>query len=317
MKELAALANVSVSAVSKAFSDAEDISEETKKHIFKVAKENGCYGKFYKGKYSKPIIAVLCPELNGSSYSRTVEYLRELIEESGSIALISVYHFDSKTQQELIEYYSAYLQVDGIITIGLKDKLKKKVDTPIVSIMDGCDDSVELVKINKDKAFANVIGLLTGLGHKNIAFASEKLTEAKARHFCDVSGLPYNSKNVFRSDKRFEQAGIDCAKQILASKTDYTAIFCAYDDIAYGVIKHLTQQGFRVPEDFSVVGIDDIDTSGYLETALTTIDIRYKEACEAGLNLLNKKIKNRYFKLSEEISFEARLIVRDSTGKAK
>lgn len=317
MKELAALANVSISAVSKAFSDAEDISEETKKHIFKIAKENGCYGKFYKGKYPKPIIAVICPELNGSSYSRSVECLRELIEESGSIALISVYHFDSKTQHELIEYYSAYLQVDGIITIGLKDKLKKKIDTPIISIMDCSDENIDCVRLSSGKAFSDVISLLTGLGHKNIAFASEKLTEAKARRFCDMSGLPYNSKNVFRSDKRFEQAGIDCAKQILASKTDYTAIFCAYDDIAYGVIKYLTQQGYRVPEDFSIVGIDNIDTSGYLETALTTIDIRYREVCEAGLNLLNKKIKKRYFKLSEEISLEARLIVRDSTGKAK
>ena len=51
MKELARLANVSVSTVSKAFKEADDISEQTRQHIFDVARKMGCYGKFYKGKY--------------------------------------------------------------------------------------------------------------------------------------------------------------------------------------------------------------------------------------------------------------------------
>ena len=49
------MANVSVSTVSKAFSGAEDIGADTRELIFKIAKEAGCYGKFYKGKYDKKI----------------------------------------------------------------------------------------------------------------------------------------------------------------------------------------------------------------------------------------------------------------------
>ena len=56
MRELAKLCNVSISTVSKAFLDADDVSSNTKKHIFEIAKENGCYGKFYKGKYHKKIM---------------------------------------------------------------------------------------------------------------------------------------------------------------------------------------------------------------------------------------------------------------------
>ena len=56
MNELAKLANVSVSTVSKAFSDADDVSEDTKDLVFAIAKEQGCFGKFYKGKYHKKII---------------------------------------------------------------------------------------------------------------------------------------------------------------------------------------------------------------------------------------------------------------------
>ena len=63
MRELARLANVSVSTVSKAFADADDVCRETKEHIFRIARETGCYGKFYKGKYSKKIYAIICSEL--------------------------------------------------------------------------------------------------------------------------------------------------------------------------------------------------------------------------------------------------------------
>ena len=51
LSKLAQLANVSVSTVSKAFSDSKEISEQTKELIFSVAKDNGCFDKYYKPKY--------------------------------------------------------------------------------------------------------------------------------------------------------------------------------------------------------------------------------------------------------------------------
>ena len=82
MRELAKLCNVSISTVSKAFLDADDVSSNTKKHIFEIAKENGCYGKFYKGKYHKKIIGVICPELEGLYYTGFITELKRLMEKS-------------------------------------------------------------------------------------------------------------------------------------------------------------------------------------------------------------------------------------------
>jgi DNA-binding LacI/PurR family transcriptional regulator len=59
MRELAKLANVSASTVSKAFHGAKDISQETREHIFAVARQYGCYGTFYQGRYNKKVIAHL------------------------------------------------------------------------------------------------------------------------------------------------------------------------------------------------------------------------------------------------------------------
>jgi DNA-binding LacI/PurR family transcriptional regulator len=92
MRELAKLANVSFSTVSKAFTEAEDVSRETKEYIFKIAKQNGCFGKFYKGKYSKKIIAIITPEIISDYYTIYVEKLRQLIEKNDGIAIISTFH---------------------------------------------------------------------------------------------------------------------------------------------------------------------------------------------------------------------------------
>ena len=89
MRELAKLANVSVSTVSKAFHDAEDISDKTRKLVFDTAMKHGCFGKFYKGKFHKQIIAIICPEVGSSFYTAYVEQIQRIVEDSNGITLIS------------------------------------------------------------------------------------------------------------------------------------------------------------------------------------------------------------------------------------
>ena len=68
MKILAKLSGVSVSTVSKAFSGSKEISAHQREHIFQTAKENGCYEKYYKPRFEKPVIAVICPEFQSGYY---------------------------------------------------------------------------------------------------------------------------------------------------------------------------------------------------------------------------------------------------------
>ena len=61
LSKLARLANVAVSTASKAFSMSDDINEQTREEIFRVARENGCFKKFFNAKYPKFVIALICP----------------------------------------------------------------------------------------------------------------------------------------------------------------------------------------------------------------------------------------------------------------
>ena len=111
MSKLAKLANVSVSTVSKAFSDAPDINAETKDRIFEKARQTGCYYKFYKGKYPKKIIAIICQEIISDFYVEFVDRLRKQIESSNNIALVVTDDFS--TLNKVFEDYNIQIEQMG------------------------------------------------------------------------------------------------------------------------------------------------------------------------------------------------------------
>lgn len=318
MRELAKLANVSVSTVSKAFYDADDVSYETKQHIFDIAKKNGCYGKYYKGKYAKKIIAIICPELGSNFYSTFVEQLQKIIEANNCIPIVSADHFEKNIQAELIEYYASYLKVDGIIVLGLSVPIKKGYDTPIVALFSSVDTSVDTVNSDVDSVIYDAVHLLSDYGHKKIAFIGEKLTVTRADIFKKaMQSLNEMEETVFQSDYRFEEAGEDCIRQLLEKGTNCTAIVCAYDNMAFGAMKELQKHGLRVPQDYSIIGIDNIHVSEYLETPLTSIGIDYKEVCMIAWDLLAKKLENYFYRSSQKILLRGNLFLRESISAPK
>jgi LacI family transcriptional regulator len=141
----------------------------------------------------------------------------------------------------------------------------------------------------------------------------EKLTKEKAHKFEDaVSKLGGDNITIIESTERFEDAGKDAVDKLLALRSDCTAIICAYDNIALGAIKQLKNKGLSVPDDISVIGIDNIVMGKYAETALTTIGVDFEEVCSLVCDILKKKLKNPYYKTYKKIVIKGELIVRES-----
>ena len=238
-----------------------------------------------------------------------------MIEKAGCICTISTDHFLPEVQAQLIEYYAEYLKVDGILVFDLQTKLKKGYTTPIVSLYSNKDLTADCVGIDVKSAIIDAIHLLMDHGHSNIAFLGEKLTTLKAQYYYEAaSDLLQGEPQIITSRYRFEKAGADGVQQVTP---EVTALICAYDNIAFGAIKALQAKGLQVPNDISVIGIDNTPTGKYAATALTTIDTKPEEVCTIAWELLQKKMESPYYKSPQSISIRSGLIVRESVDDAK
>ena len=106
-------------------------------------------------------------------------------------------------------------------------------------------------------------------------------------------------------------------KQLLQEDEPCTAVICAYDYIALGAIRYLSRCGMQVPEDMSVIGMDNISVSGYLSRSLSTIDSHAQEMSEIVCELMEKKLKNPQFRVNQQIMITGTLVLRDSVGACR
>jgi DNA-binding LacI/PurR family transcriptional regulator len=100
----------------------------------------------------------------------------------------------------------------------------------------------------------------------------------------------------------------------LASAGDVTAVFAANDDMAIGLIRALTENGLRVPDDVSVVGFDDIPVSAYVTPPLTTVRQPFDAVAEEGLRLLVQAIEKPDAEPAPANDPPVELVVRASTA---
>ena len=321
LTKLAKLAGVSVATVSKAFSGSPDVGKKTRERIFEIAKEQGCFDKYNKHRFEKKIIAVLCPEINSDYYSSLVNCLMKHIEEAGARMTLGVTGFDAEREMELYTYYSSYAQVDGIILIGMSKKTLKEVLVPTVVLgRKNAGKEIDTVYFSTENSMRDALSALKNLKHTEIGFAGEKLTKSKQETFEAIArelAISMSDTRIKVSKKRFEEAGEDCVLAWLEEGTLPSAIVAAYDYIAIGVIRELSKHGYRVPEDVSVIGMDDITLAEFLETSLSSIHFPKEEICREAVSLIVKKIENQYYRARHTTVIPAEFIPRESIGTAK
>lgn len=315
-KKLAQLAGVSPATVSKAFRYSDRVSPETRERIFSLAKEHNCFEKFSKGKYPKKLIVVFSPEISSDFYNSLVTNLEKKILANGAIMSLVITGFDSTKEQEYFDYYSKDGRADAIILLDPQCMIQNPDFFPAVALFPSQKQTCDTIHVDWSPAVNEAIGLLKKKDRKNIVFIGERLTSQKLAIFKDCMEknlLPVLEKSLYISDLRFENAGKWAVEQMCRQPQMPDAIIAAYDYIAFGAMAALKQQGYRVPEDISVIGMDDVNLNRYVDIPLTTIQIHFDQLCDAALELAFKKIDNKFYFVKQDVTIHASLILRNST----
>jgi LacI family transcriptional regulator len=162
---------------------------------------------------------------------------------------------------------------------------------------------------------------LTGLGHKNIGyidrFGPHFHSIERVKGFKDAmaeAGIDFNDKNILEGGLSYDR-GARAAKELIARDRQITALFCFNDINALGAIRGLSDIGLKVPEDISVMGIDDINISSIFIPGLTTLRYPVREMVDEAGKILFARIKNPAVKKYKEVSLRSELVIRGSTKK--
>lgn len=312
LQKLAKLAHVSVSTVSKAFSGSKDISEQTRQMVFDIARQYGCYEQFDKGVYHKKIIAVICPEVESLYYGKFLTELEERIRAMGGTMALSVSRFEPEAQRELFLYHSCYQKTDGILLIGNPEGIPNPALFPAVAIANRDTSTQEWLCIHSDffPPIAEAVADLVSLGHRSIVFLGEPKTKEKELLYCRAMEEKGLEPKTVITDARFESCGFLGMSRLLEDLP--TAVIAGYDSVAIGAAHCLRSHGLSVPDDVSLVGMDDLPVTSYLDIPLTTISSGIHQICDLALSLLLKKMEQKYFVPKEPFSVPGRLIRRSS-----
>lgn len=238
-------------------------------------------------------------------------------QKSGSIS-VSIYDFNNSKLSSVVDNIILSGEADGIIIIGDENN-NISSGLPIVWLGSCVSDIYDCVYTKYSDILDTLVKYLKDLGHTEIGFVGELLTVKTYTHFRNAmlsNGLPFSEDLCYTINKRFEEIGYDAADRIARLAKRPTAFVCAYDEIALALIYRLQLHGISVPEDISVVGINDIPFSSYSSKPLTTVGMSFEEQCRISVDILFDRIFGST-EPPKKVTIKHKLIIRDSAAKPK
>lgn len=320
--DVARLARVSQSAVSRAFSPGASVSEAMRRRVMAAAEElgyrpNALARAMISGR--SKLIALIVAYLDNQFYPLMVEQLSRALQERGYQMMLVM--SDTGDQDRIVRTMLQY-QVEGIVMASATLSSSLAVEcaqtgTPVVLfnryVPASATSSVTSDNIEGGRLVAHF--LIDG-GHRRIAFiaGNEDSSTSRDREAGFHKGLAERGQALFRravGHYTFEGAA-EAARTVMAQQPRPDAIFVANDHMAFAVMDVLRDElGCDVPKDISIVGYDDVPEAGWGGYALSTVEQPSLAMVAATVDILLDQIERREVARRAAV-LPARLVVRRS-----
>ncbi|WP_395443524.1 LacI family DNA-binding transcriptional regulator [Caulobacter sp. UC70_42] len=328
IQDVARDAGVSTATVSRVFSAPELVLETTRNKVMEAVNRLG-YEPNFAAKSLRTLrtekILVTVPDISNPFFSQVIRG----VEEAALAAGYSVLLGDTRHEETREEQYAAMFrrkEADGLIFLGhrLPDVLAEMVAAkgPRTPIVNGCEFrpglAVSSAHIDNDRAAAEVVDHLYGLGHTRVGVVTGPLVSPISSD--RLSGVLSAAQRQGRAsalriaigDFSIE-SGVRQTGELLDEPGRPTAIFCFSDEMAMGALEAIRLRGLRCPEDVSLVGFDDIRFAQYLHPKLTTVSQPKEQIGHEVVRLLMDILSGRATAL-QNVTLPHQLVIRSSTA---
>ena len=335
IKDIAKKAGVSIATVSYVINETKPISPQTKNRVVKTIKELN----YHPSNSARSLVTGNTGNigfiLTDEHFLRTEPFYTRIFlgtefearNEGYYILLTSIKSdFDKK---DILPRFVLNKSVDGIIIAGkipdsfIERLLRYKLPLVFIDYIPPTNGH-PLVLIDNIQGGLLATEHLINLGHRNIAFITSSIDHPSFadrlkgyKQALENAKIPVNNHFIITSSNfTGRQAGYNIAKRLFSHQNDLTAVFAANDAMAIGVMHFLGTKGYKLPEDVSVIGFDDIEADLLLNPSLTTIRVPKIELGAEALKLIVNTLKNKK-SLSKKIIVPVELIIRESTTVCK
>jgi len=314
--DVAREAGVSMATVSRVVNNNPNVKPQTRKKVFEAIERLGYRpNAVARGLASKKTttVGVVIPDISNSIFSEVARGIEDIA---------NMYHYNiilcnaDKKKEKEIRVVNALLekQVDGLLFMGgaiTDDHVQAFKTSSVPVVLCATADEKRLipsVDIDHEKAAYDAVNVLIQNGHKNIAMISGTLQDPAngfARYqgykkALEDAGIPLREEYVRVGNYRYE-SGLELTNYFLELPERPTAIFAATDEMAIGAIHTLQDRGLKVPDDVSVISVDNIRMASMVRPQLTTVAQPMYDIGAVAMRLLTK-LMNKETKDTAELT---------------
>lgn len=322
--DVASAAGVHPASVSRALrGTGNKVSAQTRARIERIAAELGyrpnlAAGALRTGRAS--LVAVVLPDAGNPVFAPILQSLEEALRQRGLLCVVTHTPADAAGRRSLVTHLANH-QVAGLVVLAAerRDPLldtAHRLGLPTVLVNRGHGDRRFPSVVNDDDASVQlVLAHLHGLGHRDVAHvagpASSSTGRVRRAAFERVAAALKMRARVVEAEAFTREAGRLAAVRLLGWRVP-TAVFGANDLIALGVLDVARERRLRVPDDFSLVGHNDMPLVDLVAPALTTVRLNADEMGRRAAALLLAGLAGGQMRGSTVLPPE--LVVRDSTS---
>lgn len=330
INDVAKEAGVSITTVSRVINGNYPVKQETRQRVEEAIKKLN----FQPNPIARSLvcrktnsIGIVVPSITNMYFTEVVDGIEKYARMNSYDIFLNITNGDAKAEinavNKFIERY-----VDGIIVVDpqteniLSGFYNEIVNTVPVVFVNGYHQEIDLsfVISNEENGFKNALKHLNKTGHKNIIFVrgessySYDLKENIYKKFIKNIGsreyiLTVNAGNSIEVVENTKKAILSISSEIKLGE-DFTALIACNDLMATGVLNACLELGIKVPDEFSIIGFDNIILSQMTTPKLSTVDQNMKKLGEKSAEMLLNYIESGYE--ADKVLINTKLILRES-----
>jgi LacI family transcriptional regulator len=324
IKEVARRAGVSIGTVSNVLNRPELVASSTRQRVLDAITELGYVrndsARQLRAGHSRQIALVVL-DVTNPFFTDVVRGAESAAEEHGVMVVVCNSGEDAGREHRHLDLLEEQ-RVRGVLITPVDESPNSRLElliqrgTPVVLVDRGSGRHSRCSVAVDDLLGGRLAGEhLLEQGHQRITFVGGPLsiTQVRDRHAGVSEAVAGKAELSVVSTPNLTVA----AGRAAAAEIDATAVFCANDLVALGVLQGLTQRGIRVPQDVAIVGYDDIEFAAAAAVPLSSVRQPREQLGRTATALLLEEIEDDGRHEHRHVVFQPELIVRESSGRPR